>query len=67
MTHKIEFNRDSCIGCGACVSQCPDNWELVDTPDGQKAHPKHLAISDDELECNQAAADACPVQAITID
>ena len=66
MTHTIEFNKEECIGCGACVSQCPDNWELVETEDGQKARPKHTAISDEELECNQDAADACPVQVITI-
>jgi len=57
---KIIQNRDVCIGCGACVSVCPDNWELK----GDKAHPKKIEIND--IGCNKEAADVCPVQCIKI-
>jgi len=57
---KIEFHRDECIGCGACVSVCPDNWELK----GDKSHPKKTELN--EIGCNQEAVDVCPVQCIKI-
>lgn len=58
---KIEQEREDCIGCGACVSMCPDNWEMKD--DG-KTTPKKTEL--DEVGCNQEAADVCPVQCIKI-
>ena len=58
---KIEQDASKCIGCGSCVSVCPENWEMGD--DG-KAKPKKTEL--DEAGCNQAAADACPVQCITV-
>ena len=57
---KIEQKLDLCIGCGACAAVCPDNWEMV----GDKSKPKKTELSD--VGCNQAAADACPVQCILI-
>lgn len=61
MVFKIEQKREDCIGCGACVSMCPDNWEMKD--DG-KSTPKKKKL--DEVGCNQEAADVCPVQCIKI-
>ena len=58
---KIEQDRDACIGCGACVSVCPDNWEMKD--DG-KSTPKRLVLDDEG--CNKQAAGACPVQCIKV-
>jgi ferredoxin len=60
--YKIVHDRDSCIGCGACASACPVNWEIAD--DG-KSRPKKTEL--DELGCNQEAADECPVQCIHIE
>ena len=60
MAIKIEQDRDACIGCGACTSVCPDNWEMK----GDKSHPKKTAL--DDVGCNQEAADVCPVQCIKI-
>ena len=57
---KIVFNRNTCIGCGACASVCPDNWELK----SDKSHPKKTELND--IGCNQEAVDVCPVQAIKI-
>ena len=57
---KIIQDRNICIGCGACVSVCPDNWEIK----GDKAHPKKTELN--EIGCNQEAVDVCPVQCIKI-
>ncbi|MBN1157370.1 ferredoxin [Candidatus Woesearchaeota archaeon] len=51
-----------CIGCGACT-QC-DNFEVVDEDEKRIAKPKQALV--DSLECNQDAADTCPVSAIKI-
>jgi len=56
---KIEYNKDECIGCGACAAQC-DNWEL----EGDKAKPKKIQLNN--IGCNQDAADGCPVNCIKI-
>ena len=58
---KIVHNKDVCIGCGACASICPSNWEMK----GDKAHPKDIEL--DEMGCNQEAADVCPVQCIKVE
>jgi ferredoxin len=61
MAVKIEQDPDACIGCGACVSICPENWEM---DDGNKAKPIKTEL--DEVGCNKEAAAACPVQCIRI-
>ena len=58
--YRIEHKRDECMGCGACVSVCPDNWVM----EGGKAKPKKVEL--DEIGCNQEAANVCPVQIIKI-
>ena len=60
--YKVESDKDVCIGCGACVSMCPDNWEMEE--DG-KAKALHEEI--DEIKCNEDAKDSCPVDCITIE
>jgi ferredoxin len=60
MVFKIKQNIDACIGCGACVAICPENWEF----DNGKAKPKKTELS--EIGCNKSAADACPVKCIEI-
>ncbi len=58
---KIIHDRESCYGCGACVSVCPDNWEMGD--DG-KANCKNTEV--EEVGCNKQAAEICPAQCIKI-
>jgi len=60
--YTIEFDKEACIGCGACVSMCDSNWEMAD----MKAKPKKTTISEKELECNKQAEDICPVKCIKI-
>lgn len=60
---KATVDQDTCIGCGLCVSICPEVFEMegdvavayVDpVPEGSAA------------DCRQAAED-CPVGAITVE
>jgi len=61
-TYAIEFDLEACIGCGACVSVCPENWQL----EGDKSHPLKKKITDKELSCNQKAEEICPVRCIKV-
>ncbi|MCD5384888.1 MAG: ferredoxin [Candidatus Pacebacteria bacterium] len=69
---KIIHHRDRCIGCGACVYSCPDNWERSD--DGLVTLKKSIFNPEEkgyelevsEVGCNQDAVDVCPVQCIII-
>lgn len=56
--YKIEIDEDKCISCGACADAC-DNFELQD-----KAKVKKSEV--DDIGCNQAAVDVCPVNCIKI-
>ncbi|MCK4335207.1 MAG: ferredoxin [Candidatus Aenigmarchaeota archaeon] len=60
MPFKIILDRDACIGCGSCAAICPENWVM----EGDKSKPKKTQVK--EIGCNKEAADACPVQCITI-
>lgn len=74
---RIEVDRIVCQGFGACVELCPKFFQLSD--DGktslQKAEKSQVVEGDtvvketleiDELDCAQAAAEACPFVAIHI-
>ncbi|MDP3052928.1 MAG: ferredoxin [bacterium] len=69
---KIIQERKKCIGCGACAVVCSNYWEMAE--DGLaklKGGKTDSKTGNDELEiktadCNQEAADACPVQIIKI-
>ena len=55
----ISVNQETCIGCGACISLCPDVFKLND---GGKSE----VISQENTECAKNAAASCPVQAISV-
>lgn len=61
MAIKIEYDRESCIGCGTCAAICSDNWIM--SSDGKA---KLLKTEVDKIGCNQEAADSCPVGCIRI-
>jgi len=60
--YLIEFNREACIGCGACVGVCPENWQF----EGEKSNPQKTEIGEDKLDCNRKAEEICPVRCINI-
>ncbi|WP_434796313.1 ferredoxin [Terrisporobacter vanillatitrophus] len=60
---KAYVDKDTCIGCEACVGICPEVFSMDD--DG-----KSVAIKDDISESIENSAvearDSCPVSAIDI-
>ncbi len=68
---KIIQEREKCIGCGLCVTLCPDFWQMADDGKSQLSNSKKNSQGNFELEtesvpCNQEAADGCPVQCIHV-
>lgn len=68
---KIILEREKCIGCTACVTACPALFEMA--KDGLATLKKSKKKKDGfELEVKKAtgdmteAANACPVQIITV-
>lgn len=61
---KIILEREKCIGCGSCEALCPKYWKLADDSKIDFLGSKE-GIS--EVECNQEAAESCPVQCIKIE
>lgn len=57
---EITVDQNKCIGCGLCVSICPDVFELRD--DGKS----HVKNAEGCAKCNcQQALDSCPAKAIS--
>lgn len=63
MSYKITINRAECIGCGSCEAICLSNFKL-DEKDHKSRVKKEIVK---KLTCEQAAADACPVNVIKIE
>ena len=68
---KVIQEREKCIGCGSCAALCPNYWEMAE--DGKSRFKKsnqnaegNYELEVENIECNQEAADACPVQVIHI-
>ena len=68
---KVIFEKNICIGCGACASVCPAFWEMSDnakaelkegTEEAEGVYSKEL----EDLDCNPEASQSCPVQCIKI-
>lgn len=57
---KIIVDSEKCIGCGACVSICPSNFEMHEG----KARAKKAEVK--KLTCEKDAEESCPVQAIIV-
>jgi len=51
-----KVDKKKCIGCGACVSVCPEGFELIEG----KAKIKNATA-----KCIAEAIETCPVQAIS--
>lgn len=60
---KVYVENESCIGCGLCVSLCPDVFKMNDSG---KSEVKTNELSSLESEVKQCA-ESCPVNAIKIE
>lgn len=61
---KVTVNEDLCIGCGRCEEICPSVFHL------NEVIGKSEVIDEEACEyvgCCEAAAENCPVEAITIE
>ena len=54
----VKVDKEKCLGCGACVNVCSKGFEIGS--DGK------AEVKDAKAECVKEAADACPVNAISI-
>jgi len=59
---KPVVNHECCIGCGTCVAICPNVFQLRDDGKSNVVNPK--GASEEEIK---KAADACPVQCISME
>jgi len=57
---KVIVDKDLCIGCGLCVNDAPDVFEMQ----GDKAVTKVSEVPADKADSCNTAATNCPVQAI---
>jgi ferredoxin len=53
----VKINKKKCIGCGTCVSICPQVFEM----EGDKAKVK----AQKDIPCVKEAIDSCPADAIS--
>lgn len=54
----VKVDKKTCIGCGTCVSICPQVFKMGDD---NKSHVK----SQKDIPCVDEAIKACPVDAIS--
>jgi len=57
----MKVNKEKCIGCGFCISVCPDIFELAE--DG-KSRVKEEADLEKNEKCIKESKEGCPVSAI---
>lgn len=55
----IKVDQDLCVGCGGCVSACPQVFAFNE-------NGKSEAISQELIDCVRQAVEICPVGAISI-
>jgi len=59
---KFKVNQEVCIGCGTCVSLCPECFELNDEGKSQ------VILDECKSDCDSAeVVSDCPVRAISIE
>lgn len=73
---KITQNIEGCIGCGSCSAVCPKFWDMnyesgkAVLKDGvkneQTGECELNTLEEEDVKCNQEAADVCPTQVIKI-
>lgn len=72
---QVTLHRTKCIGCIACTEHAPQRWRMS-KKDGKsvllggketKKNVFNVAVTEDELESNLKAAEACPVRIIKVE
>jgi len=59
---KPKVNQETCIGCGACASLCPEIFKMGDD---NKAHVIEGVDYEKQKDCIDEAINNCPVGAIS--
>lgn len=59
---KVAIDADGCIGCGLCVSTCPEVFKMAD----DKAVVAVSTVPNEAEDTCKKAAEDCPVTVITI-
>lgn len=52
----VTIDKNKCLGCGACVSVCPEGFEMQDGVS---------VLKNPNADCIDSAISACPVGAIS--
>jgi len=58
----VKIDKQKCLGCGVCISLCPEVFELKDG----KSQVKEKADLEKHKDCIKGTIDSCPVSAIEI-
>lgn len=59
---KVKVNQDTCIGCGACVSICPEVFSFNDAGFAQAIEE---SVNKDDEERVIECIESCPTEAIS--
>ncbi len=62
MVNMVKVDKNLCIGCGTCVSVCPEVFEL--DKDGKSKLKEKADLQKNEA-CIKDSIDQCPVDAIS--
>lgn len=60
---KVTIDRDGCIGCGVCASDCPEVFSMADD---NKAQAISGDVPENAQDCANDAVESCPVSVIQI-
>jgi len=58
---RIKINKEKCIGCGFCVSVCPEVFEIDEEGKSQIKEETNLEENKEKIK---EAKEGCPVGAI---